>query len=314
MNKKNFKKAYSLIELSIVILIISILITGALSVSVGSVNNAKIKTTNDRITQVYRALGNFLVANRRLPCPAALTKVKTVDTDYGTEVGVGSGCAGTGVIASGSSTNLVYGMVPVRTLGLPNSLAEDGFESKLVYIVDKNYANNAVNFSAAPDFTTTLTFATAATANITVNEKPSGITQIVVTDALVALVSYGANKSGAYNANASAQNTRSIDADEMENDTSVAAPYFNNTLISASTNSDTFDDVVFFKRRNDFVDDFKAMFLLACNGTVTTTNFSSSLSIYYGQTIKNSGCTNPATQYRRCEAYGTWVNITDVCS
>src|SRR3989338_7419279 len=112
MNKKVFKKAYSLIELSIVILIISILITGALTVSVGSVNNAKIKNTNDRLQQVYKALGNFLVANKRMPCPASLKKIKTTDSDYGAEVGSQGACSGSGVYQSTTSANLVYGMVP----------------------------------------------------------------------------------------------------------------------------------------------------------------------------------------------------------
>jgi len=314
MQRKNFKKAYSLIELSIVILIISILITGALSVSVGSANNAKIKTTNDRITQVYRAIGNFLVANRRLPCPASILKIKTVDTDYGSEVGAGAGCAGAGVIISGSSANLAYGMVPVRSLGLANDMAEDGFESKLAYIVDINYASNAVVFSSTPDFVTTLTFGTAGTANINITEKPSGISQLVASDAVIALISYGANKSGAYNANSASQNTRSSDTDEQDNDTAVASPYFNNSLIASSTNSDVFDDIIFFKRRNDIVDDFKAMFLIACNGASATPGFTSSLSAYYGQTVSNTACVAPATQYRKCEAYGTWVNITNICA
>jgi prepilin-type N-terminal cleavage/methylation domain-containing protein len=43
MKNKKFKKAYSLLELSIVIIIVSILITGTLSVSVGSINNMKVK-------------------------------------------------------------------------------------------------------------------------------------------------------------------------------------------------------------------------------------------------------------------------------
>ncbi len=316
MKSIKLKKAYSLIELSIVILIISILITGALSVSIGSANNAKAKVTNDRIQQIYRALGNFLVANKRLPCPAALTKVKTVNTDYGNEVGFGSGCSGTGVIQSGSSANLVYGMVPVRALGLPNDLAEDGYESKLAYIIDKNFTN--VLADAVPNYSN-LNFATATSTGImTVNEKPSGITQTVTTDALVVLISYGANKAGAYNANASTVNARSTpaDADEQSNDASTSGTFFDNTIVASSSNSDTFDDIVFYKRRNDFVEDFKVMFLIPCDGRVTATqtaNFTSSNNAYYGQIVTNPACTSPTVQTRKCEAYGTWMNVANSC-
>lgn len=318
MNRKNFKKAYSLIELSIVILIIAILITGALSVSIGSINNAKTKTTNDRIREVYKAIGNFLITNKRLPCPASLKKIKTVDTDYGAEVGAGSACAGVGVYQSLSSGNLVYGMVPSRALGLSNDMAEDAFESKLAYIVDKNFTNTV---ETVPNFSNK-TFATATYGGIiTIDEKPSGITQVVTTDAIIAVISYGANKAGAFNSNAATQNTRSGDADEMDNDPSATfddAPTpktadFNSTLISSSGNSDVFDDIVFFKRRNDFVEDFKVMFLIPCNGATTTTNFLNSDSAYYGQIVYNSACISPATQSRKCEAYGTWVNITNSC-
>ena len=72
--KKN--KAFSLIELSIVLLIISILASSALSISTNSIINNKIKVTNDRINQLYKAIGNFLVINGRIPCPASLIKNK----------------------------------------------------------------------------------------------------------------------------------------------------------------------------------------------------------------------------------------------
>lgn len=74
--QKNNKTAYSLLELSIVILIISILISGVLTMSVGTTNNAKNKATNDKILEIYKALGNFLLTNKRLPCPASLKKIQ----------------------------------------------------------------------------------------------------------------------------------------------------------------------------------------------------------------------------------------------
>ena len=74
--KKNNKTAYSLLELSIVILIIAILISGAMTMSVGTLNNAKNKATQDKIAEIYKSLGNFLLANKRLPCPASLKKLK----------------------------------------------------------------------------------------------------------------------------------------------------------------------------------------------------------------------------------------------
>lgn len=319
ITQKNFKKAFSLIELSIVIVIVSIMITGVLSVSVSSINNAKIKTTNDRMKEVYKAMGNFLLANKRLPCPAAITKVKSVDSDYGAEVGGGTECSGAGVYQSTTVSTLVYGMVPIRALGLANDMAEDGFESKITYIVDKDMTNT---FEASPTLGNA-TFSTGTSTSIlTINDKPGGVTQAVTADAIMALISHGANKSGAFNANSSTQNTRSSNADEMENDATTFdnAPtpktaVFNATIISSSADSDVFDDIVFFKLRNDFVQDFNAMFLIPCEGDDNTGNFTANTSdVYYYQVVTSGdGCTPPAVRSRKCEAYGSWSIINDSC-
>lgn len=316
MHKKNYRTAYSLIELSIVIIIISILITGALSVSIGSINNAKIKTTNERLAEVYKGIGNFLVTYKRLPCPASLKKIKTSDSDYGVEVGGGSDCVGAGVYESNSSNNLVYGMVPVRALGLPNNMAEDSFESKIIYIVDKNFTNT---LGTTPNFSSP-TFATANYLSvITINEKPAGVVQVATNDAIITLISFGANKAGAFNANSAVQNARSADADELDNDATnfndgANTADFNNTIVASSGNSDVFDDIILFKRRDNLVEDFKAMFLIPCQNAGAAFG---NVNAYYGTIVyATSSCADPNADKRltkKCEAYGNWVDIVSSC-
>jgi prepilin-type N-terminal cleavage/methylation domain-containing protein len=312
LQKEKNKNAYSLIELSIVIVIISILISGAMSVSVSSVNNAKVKTSKDRINEIYKAIGNFLLTNKRLPCPAAINTTKTGSSNYGDEVGAGSNCAGTGVYQSTTNTNLVYGMIPVKALGLTIDMAEDGFESKFTYIIDKRFTNacDLVN----PNFST-ITFCTSPfTSIITVNEKFGSITQQDTADAIISIISHGSNKAGAYNANSSTRNSRSNDQDEQNNDINDSNN-FDNILVASSSASDVFDDVVFFKRRNDFIEDFKAMFMIPCNISEIT-GFGTS-SVIYGETVyATSSCANPNTDKRltkKCEAYGNWVDIVAAC-
>ncbi len=323
-NKKLMKKAYSLLELSIVIIIISILIAGALSVSTSGVHNAKVKITQERMREIYKAMGNFLIANRRLPCPAPITAIETLDVNYGVEVEAGGGCdAAAGVFQSTVNTNLFYGMVPTRTLGLSNDMAKDGFDSKITYIIDQRFAS-AANTDAtliampAPEFST----ADLVGGVLTIQEKPSIVTQTITTEAIMALVSHGVNKAGAFNNNSANFNTRSTDADENDNDLGAAintgpipnTSDFNAILVISSASSDVFDDIIFFKRRNDFIEDFKAMFLFPCNGTDFTTNFTGgSNNAYYGQVVTNALCTPPTVQRRKCEAYGAWVNIENSC-
>lgn len=317
MKKNKLKSAYSLLELSIVIIIISILISGALSVSMTGVNNAKVRVTKDRMQEIYKAMGNFLIANRRLPCPASLRALEATDVNYGVEGG--ASCVGDGIYST-ISTGVVYGAVPVSTLGLSNEFAKDAFDSKIVYMVDPNFTIIA---PADADFSMVNFGSATSTAIITIAEVPASSAQIITTDAIVVLISYGANKAGAFNPNASTQNPRSSDANEMENDIADAGvggadnADFDNEIISAAPNSDSFDDIILYKRRNDFVEDFKAMFLIPCNGATSTSssgilNFTS-VNAYYGQVALNPNCIAPATQTRKCEAYGAWVNIQNEC-
>lgn len=322
MKKNKLKSAYSLLELSIVIIIISILISGAMSVSMSGVNSAKVRVTKDRMQEIYKALGNYLIANRRLPCPASLVAIESTDEDYGSEVFDSErNCASVGMrgIYNSTSTNVIYGAVPVKSLGLSNEMAKDAFDSKIAYLISPDFAILSPDVADLfhPNFSSTAVANTVANL-IVIAEVPSSTPQMVTGDAIVVLISYGANKSGAFNANSNVQNPRSVDANEMENDVAGdRSEEHNNIIITAAGNSDIFDDIVLYKRRNDFVEDFKAMFLIPCSGSTPTIssgvlNFISD-SAYYGQIVTNPSCVAPAVQTRKCEAYGAWINIESDC-
>lgn len=121
--KKRHKKAFSLIELSIIILIISIIAAGSLTVSKTIVNNAKIATTKAKMDTIYKALTAFIATNRRLPCPALLwvqkghtkTGFSTINSPYsgvytfgygqefGNVAGInGNNCSGIGPLTVGN--------------------------------------------------------------------------------------------------------------------------------------------------------------------------------------------------------------------
>ncbi len=327
IDKISKKTAYSLIELSLVILIISILITGALSVSVTSVNNAKIKNTNDRIAAIYNAFGAYLLANGRLPCPASILKSKTADSTYGDEVTCSTITAGTGIYSSTTSSQLVYGMIPVKVLGLSLDMAEDGFGTKFAYIVNSNLTSKTIT-SSAP----TLGFGgTSTTQYLTIQEKQGGVTNTVNSSVAFAIISYGANKSGGFNSTSSSQNTRSTDADEQDNDIGASfvstgsTAAFNNNLVRLSTSSDVFDDIVFFKTRNDMMQDFNAFDSVPypcqsgtyaqCGSTFTWPAGD------YGQgVLSTTSCSitsckaGPANAVRKCGAFGQWGAVTNPCS
>jgi prepilin-type N-terminal cleavage/methylation domain-containing protein len=325
MKNHKFKKAYSLLELSIVIVIISILIAGALSASTSSINSSRIKNTKDRMEGIYKAMGIFLTSNNRLPCPASLIAVKTVHTNYGIEVDGNGGCDNeSGVFKSTVSgfDDIVYGMVPAKTLGLSIDMAEDAFGSKIIYIVDKNFTN-ALNLTTVPDFMASNFSVSAHAAIVTIHEKPSAITHVVTNDAIMALISFGPNKLGAFNANSDALNDIGA-GDELDNHipsiASLGPPStanFDNIIVKSSANSDSFDDVVLFKRRDDLVEDFKAMFLIPCEvsaGDISTFGFPSAT--YYDATIHAtlSTCGDGTLFSKRCETYGQLVDVVSICA
>jgi prepilin-type N-terminal cleavage/methylation domain-containing protein len=313
-SRGNSKTAFSLIELSIVIVIVSILVTGALTASLGNVRNAKTKITNDRIQTIYKAMGNYLLANGRIPCPSSVARIKSSDSSYGAEEGTAGTCATSGhTFSSNTATSLIYGSVPIRALGLSDEFMEDGFETKFGYIVNKNFTASGTSSSTFGGAT--------ATSIIIVNEKPaSSITHADTADAIFVIVSYGTNKSGGYNASAATQNTRSTDTDEMENDitgVSGSTATFDNTYIAASVSSDTFDDIVFYKTRNQMAVDHKALTKINC-AAATVSGYVMPIGYYNQNAVSTTACgtsNGPTYPQIRCGAFGTWASwIAIPCS
>jgi prepilin-type N-terminal cleavage/methylation domain-containing protein len=321
MKKKfaSIQKAYSLIELSIVLVIISTLVAGALTISVDNLKNDQTRLTKERMDRVYKILGGYIRVNKSLPCPASLTKVKSVDsTDYGAS---GNCTTVSGVTAI--STNYILGAVPTRTLGLPSEYAEDAFGSKIVYFVDKRFTT-AATLNAAPNFGQT-NFSTMANNQLSatpsnlwlIQSNPSGSRQDVTPNAVVGMVSAGQNKLGAYNARSSSANPTSSDADEATNSNGLAS-----TMISSSPASNSFDDLVFYKTMKDIIADYPdIMYLVPCDNPNTTVagekydqyiNGSNTGDTWYDGIVysKKGVCLSPNQDLRYSKKCGTNGNFT----
>lgn len=317
-NQNNHKKAYSLTELSIVILILSILLSGSLTAFNKYDNNAKIKITQYRLKEVYKSMGAFLMSNGMLPCPASIIDSKIANSTYGVQVGSGANCVGTGVYQSTTATNLVYGMIPVSTLKLPSEMAEDGFGNKFTYIIDKRFATSASSFDT-----------TSPTGIITVKSKqPNAVDQTINTNIIFVIISHGANKYGSFAAKSTSQATRSSDSEELENDAttfdnSAKTAVFDNNIYYSSDSSDVFDDIIFFKARAPIIFDFDIASLIHCQG-YSETLYGTTItwpSAEFGQTVlASTACPNSATynygsKYpsRKCGFGGSWLGIVHNC-
>jgi prepilin-type N-terminal cleavage/methylation domain-containing protein len=359
------RSAFTLIELSVVLVIISILLATSMPIAKGVIENYRINITNKRIQALYQALGNFTKNYKRLPCPASMLLAKG-NVDYGKEVNCGSipypagsyPAANSGIWQCAWSNNIIYGMIPAQALGLPDEMAEDGFGNKLAYIVIRGYTNSST-FGTDDPSTYDYNNYTGQTYNWKTNNRfhihdKFGSTYIdsSAANGIFVIISYGANKYGAFPANGTTQDVSSFSAsgfpaafsDEGFNmlrydnmGSSYAGPtgWFYNYGLSgsdfyypflASSNNSTFDDIVFYKSREQMVNDFDLQDIVTCSYHVTQDITYGSSSTYYwngssgnllntkyGNVVASSGTDCP-TSYRRdsskptkrCGRFGIW--------
>ena len=334
---KKKRTAYSLLELSIVIVIISILITGAMTTAVGNISNAKSKVTKDKLQAIYKALGNFVATNGRLPCPASIILLKS-DVNYGTSAATPGDCSASvayppppsGVSQSSVYSNLVFGMVPAVTLGLSKDMAEDGFEDKIAYVVSKNFTASA-NLSASPNFTQTnfsINTVTNSNNNIFVIENSGSSTIHPATNGVFVLISYGPNKKGAYGINSTTRNAASSDAYEIENgieDMAAGGSGIEKDFYSVARNSDTFDDIILYSNPGQMVAEFDLYRLLPCNNNLDA-NYNTNVTptaandlawnAWFGQVVYGKPCTGSdfdKNYVKKCGAAGTWI-VMNTCT
>ena len=329
------KKAFSLIELSVVIVILSIMITGLLSIAVNSAANDKIKRSKENMDLIYKALGAYLLENGALPCPAAITSVKSTNKNYG-KAGTAGTCADqNGVYIDSTVSAVAYGMVPIADLGLSSSVAEDGFGNKFTYIVSKGFTdpNLTITTSGFGSIFPATGFTVPTAGFITIRENIGGSFQVNTNDAIFAIISHGGNKTGGFGVNVSnpTQVVSPIDADEQNNyattfsgsSNGTAVFYNTNNYLSLSAiNSDTFDDIILYKARNSMVSDFDALSLIACPATSGSTVGADNLTIFattfswpvsrYNQIVPSTVQCPVGYQARvkyptrRCGAFGLW--------
>jgi len=312
------KTAFSLIEMSVVLVILAILVIGGLSVSATKIRNAKIKLTQQRIDAIYQAIGRYALRFGSLPCPASLALSKQ-DSDYGKENRVVSACQITGGYVSANQLQignnyLIFGMVPIKALNLPKEAAEDGFGNKLIYIIPHSMAQKDAYLTGAGSFdygpATHYQFAK-------ILEMPS---QNLIEDVALVIISHGENRNGAFEANSTSRNPISSDAYEQAN--SIHSILYDNNAFFGYNDSDrsqgkikfvispesaTFDDIVFFKKRNDLIIDFNAHSLVKCNE-----ESGYSIAAYGATRNRDTACSWPydaITPSKKCGPFGQWFDI-----
>lgn len=194
------RKGFSLVELSIVLVIIGLMLAGSASLFSITQEYAKVKTTNEILDAIERALVLHYRTVGDLPCPADPTNPLS-DADFARSEeatpAIGT-CTDYTTVASAAG-----GFVPVRTLNLPDSYGFDGWGNRITYIIDDDCDDT-------DDFPNACIQANASL----VMQDNNGNTR--PNNAVVALISHGKNGLGAYKRNGGVP-TAATAANETEN-------------------------------------------------------------------------------------------------
>ncbi len=250
------KQAFTLIELTIVIVIIALIGSFSISSSLEMIESANIVATNNRLDTIEKALLTFWQKNGRLPCPADATLAST-STNYGVEASnVNLTCSGgTPSANANTSLNFLYkaaeGAVPITTLDLPKDFIYDAWGKKIRYAVKPNFALPYAS-SRIP----------AKSSACTVNDTAIRIMDASGNDrsnsAIYALISFGKNGHGAHTNTGTLYNAGSTNVDELANchctssavNTTVLGNYIQrNPNPNSSSATNYFDDIVRYKER-----------------------------------------------------------------
>jgi prepilin-type N-terminal cleavage/methylation domain-containing protein len=137
---------FTLIELSIVLAIIGVVLAGGLSIFGDRLAAERIKETNRRLDLIENAMLLYRRTSGVLPCPAQGDLLSS-NSSFGAEncAAAQSGIHYSGTTSAGlcESTGCVrIGVVPTRTLNLPDSMMFDAYGNKITYAVDRTCATS----------------------------------------------------------------------------------------------------------------------------------------------------------------------------
>jgi prepilin-type N-terminal cleavage/methylation domain-containing protein len=186
---------FTLLEMAIVLILVSLLLLMSVRFLDVILRDREERYTETKLTVLQHAINEYRRTFDRLPCPADLTQdsgamyfgveaYSTVD-----ELDCVSGTPG----ANHSDGATAVGMVPTRTLQLPDEYAFDGWGRRILYAVDLRLAerySNGEAFGRNP-ITTTPEY-------ITVTSPIASGGGVRTSDAAYVLLSFGANGHGAF--------------------------------------------------------------------------------------------------------------------
>lgn len=127
---KSKNMGFAMLEVLIAMIVITTLLSTLVIPGMAISNYQKRKATHNKIQNIQRALNQYLLTFGRLPCP--IKPDNSVTTNYA-EVISSNVCDVS--VPKFNSNNILYGAVPVHTLGLSQDYVQDGWGNKIMYVV-----------------------------------------------------------------------------------------------------------------------------------------------------------------------------------
>lgn len=133
MKQIDGNRGFTLVEMTIVFVIMSLVLTVGVSALTAQYETVRLSTTRKNQEIIQQALTNFIARNGRLPCPA-VRGLAPGTAGYGVEAASPGAC--TGAASSGAGLAIVAtGIVPFVSLGLNDDTASDGYLNRFTYQV-----------------------------------------------------------------------------------------------------------------------------------------------------------------------------------
>ena len=185
--------AFSLLEMSVVLAIVSLILGSVISLATQQLNVNTYQQTKDTLNTIEAALQRQVMISGYLPCPASKTAAVASAT-YGIATDCNAAApAGTTDISTiaGTADDVRIGTVPTRTLNLSDKVMVDAWNMRITYAVVKDLAINKTTFDAYAKPTSGGIIVNDSAGNSMIAPSPTGNLVAYV------LVSHGYDNKGA---------------------------------------------------------------------------------------------------------------------
>ena len=259
-NNKNNDVGFTLLEMSIVVLILGILLVGGINLHLAIIELSEKNLSSDRIYMVDKAIREYVLKNLHLPCPSDISLSET-DADYKENFGkelrdIDGECSAKN--GDFENNDYIAGGVPTKVLELPSEYAEDAWGNRIVYVVGKKSAKNKIGFFASGGY------------SINIKGIHDTDENVVTNSAIYVLISSGQNGNGAFRDGHRTQNDIDAGLDDVKNiiaakeytsydplnpssSTNNNPVFIKDTVFIKDINNKNFDDIVYYRDKNSLI-------------------------------------------------------------